>query len=144
MRRFVEGADRGQTTLLPECLGDWVEESNPVRAVDESVGAVQWTKPVGKSGSEAPFGETSRQSTLNAPYLSRSHLCPVPASAGWPLGQGRAVRRETHGISGLGMVVQQVVGYRNCCGPSAPLGEHRGRDDAAGTRVTREAKLSFR
>jgi hypothetical protein len=28
MRRFVEGTDRGQTTLLPECLGDWVEESN--------------------------------------------------------------------------------------------------------------------
>jgi hypothetical protein len=25
MRRFVEGADRGQTTLLPECLGDWVK-----------------------------------------------------------------------------------------------------------------------
>jgi hypothetical protein len=24
MRRFVEGADRGQTTLMPECLDDWV------------------------------------------------------------------------------------------------------------------------
>jgi hypothetical protein len=34
MKRFVEGADRGQTTLLPGCLGDRVEESNPVRAVD--------------------------------------------------------------------------------------------------------------
>ena len=41
MRRFVEGADRGQTTLLPECLGDWVEESNPVRAVDVLVEAPQ-------------------------------------------------------------------------------------------------------
>src|SRR6516225_1831726 len=40
MRRFVEGADRGQTTLLPECLGDWVEESNPVRAVDVVVEAL--------------------------------------------------------------------------------------------------------
>jgi PAS domain-containing protein len=40
MRRFVEGADRGQTTLLPECLGDWVEESNPVRAVDVFVAAL--------------------------------------------------------------------------------------------------------
>src|SRR6516225_459876 len=40
MRRFVEGADRGQTTLLPECLGDWVEESNPVRAVDVFVEAL--------------------------------------------------------------------------------------------------------
>jgi transposase len=40
MRRFVEGVDRGQTTLLPECLGDWVEESNPVRAVDVFVEAL--------------------------------------------------------------------------------------------------------
>ena len=24
MRRFVEGADRGQTTLFPECLEDWI------------------------------------------------------------------------------------------------------------------------
>ena len=29
MRRFIEGADRGQSTLLPECLDDWVDESNP-------------------------------------------------------------------------------------------------------------------
>jgi transposase len=40
MRRFVEGVDRGQTTLLPECLSDWVEESNPVRAVDVFVEAL--------------------------------------------------------------------------------------------------------
>jgi hypothetical protein len=29
MRRFVEGADRGQSTLFPECLEDWIEEDNP-------------------------------------------------------------------------------------------------------------------
>ena len=34
MRRFVEGVDRGQTTLFPECLEDWIGEDNPVRAVD--------------------------------------------------------------------------------------------------------------
>ena len=34
MKRFIEGADRGQSTLLPDCLDDWVDESNPVRAVD--------------------------------------------------------------------------------------------------------------
>ena len=34
MKRFVEGADRGQSTLLPECLDGWVEESNSVRVVD--------------------------------------------------------------------------------------------------------------
>jgi transposase len=34
MRRFVEGMDRGQSTLFPECLEDWLDEDNPVRVVD--------------------------------------------------------------------------------------------------------------
>src|ERR1700736_4944684 len=40
MKRFVEGADRGQSTLLPECLDEGVEESNTVRVVDSFVGAL--------------------------------------------------------------------------------------------------------
>jgi transposase len=40
MKRFVEGADRAQSTLLPECLDDYVEENNPVRAVDAFVDAL--------------------------------------------------------------------------------------------------------
>ncbi len=31
---FVEGVDRGQSTLFPECLGDWVVGDNPVRVID--------------------------------------------------------------------------------------------------------------
>jgi transposase len=34
MRRFVEGVDRGQSTLFPQYLEDWICEDNPVRAVD--------------------------------------------------------------------------------------------------------------
>jgi transposase len=34
MKRFIEGSDREQSTLLPECLDDWIDDSNPVRAVD--------------------------------------------------------------------------------------------------------------
>ena len=33
---FLQGADRQQTMLFPKCLDDWVDESNPVRAVDVS------------------------------------------------------------------------------------------------------------
>jgi len=40
MRRFVEGADRGQSTLLPECLDDWIDEDNPVRVIDAFVEAL--------------------------------------------------------------------------------------------------------
>src|SRR5882724_11405409 len=34
MRRFVEGADRGQSTLFPDHLEDWIGEDNPVRVID--------------------------------------------------------------------------------------------------------------
>src|SRR5450432_2533236 len=40
MKRFVEGADRGQSTLLPECLDDWIDENNPVRVIDAFVDAL--------------------------------------------------------------------------------------------------------
>ncbi|MBL6948896.1 MAG: transposase, partial [Rhodospirillales bacterium] len=34
MKRFVEGVDRSQATLLPECLDDFIGADNPVRVVD--------------------------------------------------------------------------------------------------------------
>ena len=34
MKRFIEGQDRSQVTLLPECLDDYIGEDNPVRVVD--------------------------------------------------------------------------------------------------------------
>ncbi len=34
MKRFVEGLDRGQSTLFPEYLEDWVSEENPLRVID--------------------------------------------------------------------------------------------------------------
>ena len=40
MKRFVEGEDRRQATLLPECIDDYVADDNPVRAVDAFVGAL--------------------------------------------------------------------------------------------------------
>jgi transposase len=34
MKRFIEGIDRGQSTLFPERLEDWVGEDNAVRVID--------------------------------------------------------------------------------------------------------------
>jgi transposase len=34
MKRFIEGEERSQITLLPECLDDYIGEDNPVRVVD--------------------------------------------------------------------------------------------------------------
>jgi len=40
MKRFVLGVDRVQSTLLPGCLDDFIDESNPVRAIDAFVDAL--------------------------------------------------------------------------------------------------------
>src|SRR5215212_2132414 len=37
MGRFVEGRDRRQTALFPECLDDYVDADNPVRVIDAFV-----------------------------------------------------------------------------------------------------------
>jgi hypothetical protein len=34
MKRFIQGVDRTQETLLPELLDDYVSDTNPVRVVD--------------------------------------------------------------------------------------------------------------
>ena len=34
MKRYILGLDRGQSTLFPERLDDWIDENNPVRVVD--------------------------------------------------------------------------------------------------------------
>jgi transposase len=44
MKRFVEGLDRGQSTLFPASLEDYVTEDNPVRAVDVFVDSLDLDK----------------------------------------------------------------------------------------------------
>jgi transposase len=34
MKRFIEGEDRNQSTLFPECLDDYIAEDNPVSVID--------------------------------------------------------------------------------------------------------------
>jgi transposase len=37
MAGFIEEADRGQLSLLPGSLDDWVDKDNPVRVIDAFV-----------------------------------------------------------------------------------------------------------
>ena len=76
MRRFVEGADRGQSTLLPECLDEWVEESNSVRVVACFVDGLDLTD-LGFEGVEL--------SPSAAPYSPSYRLALV--IPGWSVGQ---------------------------------------------------------
>ncbi|MCW3481089.1 IS1182 family transposase [Neisseriaceae bacterium JH1-16] len=49
MKRFIEGEDRTQITLLPECLDDYVTEDNPVRVVEAFVEGLE-LGPLGFEG----------------------------------------------------------------------------------------------
>src|SRR5712691_3393038 len=51
MKRFIEGEDRAQITLLPECLDDYVAEDNPVRVVEVFVDQLD-LRPLGFEGVE--------------------------------------------------------------------------------------------
>src|SRR6266545_3119478 len=44
MKRFIDGADRGQGTLFPECVEDWIGEDNPVRVIDVLVDGLDLAK----------------------------------------------------------------------------------------------------
>lgn len=37
MKRFIEGADRTQVSLLPDCVDDYVGDDNPVRVIEAFV-----------------------------------------------------------------------------------------------------------
>jgi transposase len=43
MKRFVEGEDRGQATLHPDCLDDYVALDNPVRIIEAFVDELDLT-----------------------------------------------------------------------------------------------------
>jgi transposase len=78
MERFVEGVDRGRSTLFPAALDDDVTEDNPVRAVDVFVDGLDLTS--------SDLWEASR-STPAAPVITpalrssfTSNLNRIPSS----------------------------------------------------------------
>ena len=63
MKRFIEGDARGQGTLLPELLDDYVAENNPVRVVNVFVDELD----LGELGFEGVGPITGRSEGLIAP-----------------------------------------------------------------------------
>jgi len=59
MKRFIEGEDRNQATLLPEYLDDYIGEDNPVRAVDAFVEALDLKALAFESADPALTGRPS-------------------------------------------------------------------------------------
>jgi macrodomain Ter protein organizer (MatP/YcbG family) len=78
MRRFVEGIDRGQATLFPECLEDWIDADNPVRVIDAFVDKLDLSG-LGFDGI-APIEAKGRFGKQDFVYLSDENVYRCPAS----------------------------------------------------------------
>jgi transposase len=70
MKRFIEGADRGQSTLLPECLDDFIDESNPVRVIDAFVDALD----LGKLGFDGVVPESTGRPSYHPSAMLKLYI----------------------------------------------------------------------
>src|SRR6187402_1740384 len=80
MKRFIEGEERGQITLLPECLDDYIAEDNPVRVVDAFVEELD-LQALGFEGIEpADTGRPSYHPSVLLKIYIYGYLNRVPSS----------------------------------------------------------------
>jgi hypothetical protein len=70
MKRFVAEADRGQWTLLPECLDDFIDENNPVRVIGSLLAPhrLQEVQPTG------PLAHSCSRRSVHASSICRWRL----------------------------------------------------------------------
>jgi transposase len=104
MRRFVEQADRGQSTLLPECLDDFIGESNPVRVIDVFVDALDLAEMSFEGVEPAATGRPSYHPSVLLKLYIYGYLNRVQSSRRLEREAGRNVevmwlRRRASGIS---------------------------------------------
>src|SRR3984957_8632662 len=71
MRRFVEGTDRGQSTLFPECLEDWIDGDNPVRVIDVFVEELD----LGELGFGGVDPEATGRPSYHPSVLLKLYIC---------------------------------------------------------------------
>src|SRR3984957_14091756 len=84
MKRFVEGEDRRQATLLPDSLEDYVTEDNPVRVVDVFIDELD-LEALGFSGVVPEVTGRSFDASEDLPLrLSQSHPVEPAARTGDP------------------------------------------------------------
>lgn len=67
--RYIQGTDRNQTTLLPEVIDDYIQDSNPVRFIDAYINSLD-LKNLGFTHAETK--ETGRKPYNPADLLRRS------------------------------------------------------------------------
>lgn len=80
MGRFVEGADRNQAVLLPECLDDFIAEDNPVRIIDAFVEELELVSLGFEGATPAATGRPSYHPTVLLKIYIYGYLNRVQSS----------------------------------------------------------------
>jgi len=96
VKRFIEGEDRRQVTLLPECLDDFISEDNPVRVVDVFVEELDLRK-LGFDGAE-PAATGARRTTRRCCSRSTTGLSALTAPVPFGLGRRALVPDAYNGL----------------------------------------------
>src|SRR6266446_10421843 len=88
MKGFVAGADRAQASLLPECLDDWVDDSNAVRVIDAFVDALDLA--------DLGFDGVEPEATGRPSYHPSTHLKLYIYGYLYRVQSSRRLERECH------------------------------------------------
>ncbi len=85
MARFIEGLNRDQTSLLPACIDDYVDDQNPVRAIDAFIDILDL----------AALGfEVEPEASGRPGYHPATMLKPLPIRLSLPSQSSRRLERE--------------------------------------------------
>ncbi|SAL06635.1 transposase IS4 family protein [Caballeronia calidae] len=80
MKRFVEGDDRKQVSLLPECVDDYIGQDNPVRIVDVFVDELDLEELGFGSATPATTGRPSYHPSVMLKIYIYGYLNRIPSS----------------------------------------------------------------
>lgn len=80
MAGFIEGIDRGQLSLLPESLDQWVDDSNPVRVIDAFVEALDLDDMGFKMAEPADIGRPGYSPALHLKLYIYGYLNRIQSS----------------------------------------------------------------
>src|SRR3974377_558970 len=89
MRRFVEGIDRARRAGFPECLEDWIDEDNPVRAIDAFVDELDLSGLGFDGAAPEATGRPSYHPTVLLKLYIYGYLNRVQSSPRFGRGAGR-------------------------------------------------------
>jgi transposase len=80
MKRFVEGDDRKQVALLPECVDDYIGQDNPVRVIDAFVAELDLAELGFNGSTPAVTGRPSYHPGVMLKIYIYGYLNRVPSS----------------------------------------------------------------